>query len=870
MDLNKHYPIDALKESGFIRKRCRICGKYFWTLNENRGVCADHEKYSFINNPVGRRISYKNVWRDFSKFLEKRGYIPIKRYPVVARWRDDLEFVIASIADFQPWVVEGYIDPPSEKLTVPQFCLRFNDLGNVGFTGRHYTGFVMIGQHAFVPPEKYNINEYFKDLLEWFLNLKIRINEFVFHEDKWEGGGNAGTSIEFFIRGLEIANQVYMQYKVVNGVWIDLQKLKVLDMGMGQERISWLLNGTSTSYDITFPNTIRFLKDNLKEEINWELAQKITPYMSQFDYEKKSLKEFIQELNKRFDINIKDTVLTLGAIYAIPDHVRTLLISISDGALPSNIGGGYNLRLVLRRMYDFLSKYTQIEDIEKVFEKVLEDWYEKELKENLPEIIDIVNYEIKRYEETKRKARKILKEINITKLDSRKLFELYTSHGITIELIKEVYPEYEPPRDFYKYLEGHRKISKVTKTAKELDVDVRRLPETYKVFYEDWKMYKYSAKFLKSIRNYLIFDRTIFYPLKGGQKYDKGWIFNLELLQELDKDFVIENLNIPNYVLKEILKHVKGCKRDPNLLKKSHVFINEVYEKEKVILHKADRIPDWKNNTEVLMIIDKDRRYSLARHHTATHILTGVLRKRYGKHVWQAGAEKDENKARLDITHHKLPSKEEILEIEREVNKVILAMLPIKKFTMKRNEAEQRYGFIIYQGGAIPEVNLRIVEIEGIDVEACSGTHVDNTIEVGPFKIIKVERIADGMIRFEFVAGKKAIELTQKNDQIINNLEKIFNTNREHLIKVAEKAIKEREEYQKKYTRLLEELITGNVKDKRLFIKLETVSIKELIPIIMKIQKTIDELYIETKDGILSSEPQKDSKKVGKFYLRFK
>jgi len=117
-------PAKSLNELGLKRKKCKICDKFFWTLDTKREICAEHDNYSFINNPIGKKLSYYEVWLDFSKFLEKRGYVPIKRYPVVARWRDDIDFVIASIADFQPWVTKGYIEPPDKKINSTTSLLK--------------------------------------------------------------------------------------------------------------------------------------------------------------------------------------------------------------------------------------------------------------------------------------------------------------------------------------------------------------------------------------------------------------------------------------------------------------------------------------------------------------------------------------------------------------------------------------------------------------------------------------------------------------------------------------------------------------------------------------------------------------------------
>jgi alanyl-tRNA synthetase len=859
----KLYPKKALESLGLIRKKCKICGKYFWTSDKNREVCGDHENYGFINNPVGKKLSYREVWENFSKYLNKRGYAIINRYPVVARWRDDIDFVIASIADFQPWVVEGYTEPPSKKLTIPQFCLRFNDVRNVGLTGRHYTGFVMIGQHAFVKPEEYDINQYFLDLYYWFEDNNFPMNEFIFHEDKWEGGGNGGTSIEFFIRGLEVANQVYMQYKIVNNEWIELSKLKVLDMGMGQERVAWITNGTSTSYDIVFPNTIKFLLDNIKYEIDIDLLSKISMYSSLFDFEKNDIKSF-EEFLKEKGIDPKNNIEIMRAIYSISDHVRSLYIAISDGALPSNIGGNYNLRLIARRMFYFIDKYFEINDIEdflrKLLIKISEDWYEEKLKENINEIIDILKYEYEKYVEVKKNAQKILN--NLKNVDTKKIFELYTSYGISLEIIEDINPNIKINREeLNKLIEEHKEKSKKIRKEEKLNLNIN-YPETYKSFYESWKKYYDIGKLIGIENEYLIFDRTVFYPTKGGQINDTGYIFNLDEIKNYSRE-ILNNYDFPYYV-KEILKDYLNGKKVEGF-ENYYAKVIDVIEYEKIILHKIDRKINWNKNSNILQIIDKDRRYRISRHHTATHLLTSVLRKIYGNHIWQAGAEKNEYEGKLDVTHYKVPSYNEIKLIERELNKIILEGRKINKFYLLRNEAEEIYGFIIYQGGFIPETKLRIVEIENTDVEACSGTHLDNTLEIGLVKIKSVEKIADGLIRFRFVAGDRVIEEFEDYEEKILDIKSKYNVDINNLNNYIEKINKEREEYNKKLNIILEEYIKNNIKDGKLYLE-TNLYISDIIKYVLKYKDLIKDINLKCRDGIINL--KEGEKKVDKFYIK--
>ncbi|MCX8170178.1 MAG: alanine--tRNA ligase-related protein, partial [Candidatus Methanomethyliaceae archaeon] len=147
------YRLRFFLENGFVRKECKICKRHFWTINPDREICGESpcSPYTFINDPPTKR-SY-HIWEmreAFLSFFEKRGHTRIKRYPVVARWRDDIFFTIASIACFQPHVTSGEVPPPYNPLVISQPSIRMTDIGNVGRTGgRHLTIFEMMGHHAF-------------------------------------------------------------------------------------------------------------------------------------------------------------------------------------------------------------------------------------------------------------------------------------------------------------------------------------------------------------------------------------------------------------------------------------------------------------------------------------------------------------------------------------------------------------------------------------------------------------------------------------------------------------------------------------------------------------------------------------------------
>ncbi|MEM4817109.1 MAG: alanine--tRNA ligase, partial [Desulfurococcaceae archaeon] len=229
-----------------------------------------------------------------------------------------------------------------------------------------------------------------------------------------------------------------------------------------------------------------------------------------------------------------------------------------------------------------------------------------------------------------------------------------------------------------------------------------------------------------------------------------------------------------------------------------------------VIVHELDRRLEIGSDKYVEQHIDWFRRYRLMKHHTATHILLGVLRKIYGDHVWQAGVEKTIEKARLDVTHYKLPSREEIELIEREVNKIIDQRIDISFKFMDKFSAEKEYGVKIYQGGAVYSPVVRIVEIPGVDVEACFGTHVSNTSEVGGFKIINVDRIQDGVIRFEYIAGSRLSEYISNLISEREELVKIIGLKTDSIVKNIENIVsdyKRLQELVKNYRSILKEYL---------------------------------------------------------------
>ncbi|MFT4304195.1 MAG: alanine--tRNA ligase [Candidatus Woesearchaeota archaeon] len=752
----KYYPVTYLKKEGFIRRKCQSCDTNFWTVNEQQFHCGDPTcsgGFNVIkNNPSKIQLTYIQVWKKIIEMLEPKEYKPINRYPVVARWNPTADFVMASIAAFQPYVVSGEVNPPAKKLIIPQFSLRFGDVDNVGITGSHLTGFVMIGQHAFVDETEWNQEQLFKDIYE-FLTIGIGLpkNEMTIHEDAWAGGGSFGPCMEFFSRGVELFNQVYTMFEQTPEGDKPL-KLKVLDMGLGMERIAWFSQGTPNIYEATFPKVLTKLREITNVKMDYDLYKKFSAYSAFLNVDEvDNIEEAWSDVAKKLDLSVeqlRENILPMTALYSIAEHSRTLLVALTDGALPSNVGGGYNLRVIYRRAQGFIDQFGWKLDIAEITE-----WHADELKElfpelsnNLEDVKNIINVEKQKYFASKEKAKSIVAKIIQKDITTKTLLELYDSNGINPEVIKEeakkLGKNISIPDNFYVMVsELHEQQEQIHATRKELDIDIPLNEKTEALYFDDFNYLEFQAtvKYLrkKDEENiYVILDKTAFYPTSGGQINDLGKINSFD---------VVDVIKIGNVIV--------------------HVVPNN----------------DFKEGDVVNCIIDKERRQQLTKHHTATHIINAAAKKVLGNHINQIGAKKTLDKATLDVTHYESLSDEQIREIENEANKIVNSKIKVHKFFLTRDKAEQKYGLNIYQGGAIPGNNLRMViigDIESknnlIDVECCAGTHLDNTEQVGNIKILKSSKISDGVVRLTYVAGDKANKQDKDQEKILNDIAKLL------------------------------------------------------------------------------------------------
>jgi alanyl-tRNA synthetase len=715
------YDLKFFHQEGFHRRTCPSCGHAFWTLGDLERCQEDPcTPYAFVGaSGFNRALAMSEMRETFLAFFEKNGHTRIRRYPIVARWRNDVFFTQASIYDFQPWVTSGQIPPPANPLTISQPVLRLNDLNEIGRSGRHFSQFEMMAHHAFNRPGH---EVYFKDrtteLCHGLLTEELGVDprKITYKEEEWEGGGNLGPSLSVGLLGLELATLVFMEYTRDLGQ-VKPMPLTVVDTGYGLERFTWMSRGSATAYEAV-------------------------------------LGELYDELR---------TIVLPHEAAVLADHARAINFLITDGVVPSNAKEGYYARLLIRRMLRILARAQGSPDFLQIIERS-----GREIARAYPEVgahrddmHRVLQAEVERYEESIKRGRvqvrrmeeRIVKEGRTVGVDD--LVEWYDSLGLPPDVAaEELRQPPEVPDDFYARVAARHAEDQPEKEYSETTTGLPEpppsTPATEVLYYLDPYTLSFRGHVLWNHGPWVVLDRTYFYPTGGGQITDTGHLGDVAVI--------------------------------------------EVARRGPWVLHRLERAHRFEPNEEVHGTIDAPRRRQLMAHHTATHILNGALRSVLGPHVWQAGAFKGTDLARIDVTHYRPLLPAELREVERLANRVVSENRPVKSYFELRTEAERRFGFTLYQGGAVPGKDLRIVEVEGFDVEACGGTHCTHTSEVGAIQVLDTDRIQDGIVRLSYVAGDRAVLVREERDAALHEAARQLGVSPEKVPAAVERLLAELEE----------------------------------------------------------------------------
>ena len=790
------YHVPFFDEYGYVRKLCPTCREYFWTQNQDQKTCGELTSkgcapYTFIDNPPTRkRYNVKEMREAFLSFFEKRGHARIKPYPVVARWRDDLYLTHASIIDFQPYVTNGITPPPANPLVISQPCIRLVDVDNTGLTfGRHLTIFEMGGHHAFNYPDK---EVYWKDQTVRYHHefvtkeLGVKSEEVVYKEDVWVGGGNAGPDLETVIRGLELATLVFMKFKVVNDEFIELP-IRTVDTGYGIERYTWLSQGSVSCFHAVYGSVLdEVFKMAGISRIDSRLMMRVAELSGVMSLRetanRKQARKMVAEHVGMSVEELEKMVLPVENAFAVVDHTKCLAFMLAEGVVPSNVREGYLTRLMLRRTYRLLRVLNMEEKLLDIIDLQIGFWSGDfpRLKETRDEILEILSVERDKFEQTLKRGGSLVKRIaqglrakGVSEVPLETLTELYDSHGLPPEVVQETAETegvgVKVPENFYTMVaERHIQAPPPREEEKigKLEAEISNLPETEMLYYEDPYLSEFEARVLRVLNDqHVILEKTAFYPEGGGQPADHGY-----LTFDKARSEVVDVQKVGNV----IVHVVKG--------------------------------PVPREGDKVKGTIDWERRSSFMKHHTSTHIVMGAARRVLGEHVWQAGSQKGAERSRLDISHFKRLTREEIREIERLANQAVIRNIPVETMWMPREEAEKKYGFRLYQGGVVPGREIRVVETRDWDVEACGGTHLKNTGEIGFIKIVRTERIQDGVERIVFSAGLPALKAVQENEKLLWKVSEILNAPLEKLEETTERLVEGWKEARREKKRLLEEI----------------------------------------------------------------
>ena len=799
------YELPFFKSNGFQRKRCKSCGKFFWSLGDS-DTCGEAPcvEYTFIGRPLFKeKQSVHEMRESFLSFLERNGHTRIARYPITARWRDDVFFTQASIYGFQPWVIQGVVEPPANPLAISQTCVRFNDIDNVGKTGSHLTMFEMMAHHVFNKKDK---EIYWKDrtteLCHEFLTKVQGLDPKLvnYSEAWWEGGGNAGPCLEVLLGGVEVATLVFMSFAVENGQQRPMD-IRVVDTGYGLERLTWISQGTPSAYEAVFGDVLEDLKKLSGTKIEDRVLAEYAKVAGSMKIETAAdVRALRGDTAARLGIGLDDfmkQVKPFESMYVICDHSRALMFMLSDGVVPSNVRQGYFARLLVRRALREISQLKLEIKLSDIVAKQV-DYFGKDfpdLRENRDEIIKLVDVEQEKYKETLVKGRSIVQRLEAAEEDNKSideddLIELYDSHGLNPEVVAEFASRpVHVPDDFYmKVAARHSKVER-EEGAPETKLE-KDLPPTKLLFYKDPAKYKFRAKVLAVQNDLVVLDKTYFYAESGGQESDTGTMKDMKV-----------------------------------------VHVDKVGN---IVVHKVEGEMQAVPGKLITSIVDSDRRKRLQRHHTATHIINGAARKILGNHIWQTGAHKGADLARLDITHYADLTPDELEKIELLSNETVLSGTKVQSTFMERNVAEKRYGFRLYQGGAVPGKEIRVIRIGDFDVEACGGIHTKNTFDVGAIKILRTKRIQDGVVRLEFVAGMPEVEQMMAFWNAVSASSVKLNSTPEKIGEAIDKLMADR----KDLTKELEAIKKGRVGD----------TVEELIEKAVRVKGVSIVRHVESED----------------------
>ena len=737
-------------------------------------------------------MGLNEIREKFLEFFESKGHLRLPSFSLIPQGDKSLLLINSGMAPLKPYFT-GEQEPPRCRVTTCQKCIRTGDIENVGKTARHGTFFEMLGNFSFgdyfkeeaitwswefltkvmeIPEDRLYPSIYENDDEAFEIwNKKIgvpadRIFRFGKEDNFWEhGSGPCGPCSEiYFDRGekygcgkpgctvgcdcdryMEVWNNVFSQFNNDgHGNYTDLIQ-KNIDTGMGLERLAVVMQDVDSLFDV-------------------DTVKNITDHVSKIS-------------GKTYGESYKTDV----SLRVITDHIRSTVMMICDGVIPSNEGRGYVLRRLLRRA----ARHGKLLGINEPFLYKVCDTVIHESGGAYPALIEkqeyirkVIQVEEERFDATVDAGLSILhdmiekaKNAGSKELPAADAFKLHDTYGFPIDLTIEILEEQgmSTDRDGFDALiqeqkersrEDRKRMGDVGWASEDLGLD-----KSLKTEFCGYTQLEAEGNVLALVSEgestdavragskvTVVLDKTPFYAEMGGQVPDYGTMSH--------GDCEIEITNVQ--------KNGDG-----------RIYLHSGVVKSGVV----------SRGDTLVCKVDKERRQAICRSHTATHLLQEALRQVLGSHVEQAGSYTDADHVRFDFTHFAAMTPEEIAKVESIVNNIILEGLEVRTDEMPIEEAK-KLGAMALFGEKYGDI-VRVVRAGDVSIEFCGGTHLDNTAKAGMFKIVSEASVAAGVRRIEALTGRKFLELFEERQKTLNDTAAALKTTPTDLVQRADQVVEE-------------------------------------------------------------------------------
>ncbi len=758
------------------------------------------------------KYGVNEIREKFLSFFESKGCLRLGSFSLVPKNDASLLLINSGMAPMKKWFTGAEV-PPRKRVTTCQKCIRTPDIECVGKTARHGTFFEMLGNFSFgdyfkreaiswgwefltevmgIPADKLWITVYEEDDEArdiWINEIGVKpehVLKMGKEDNFWEHGtGPCGPCSEIHVdrgeeyscgpdchmgcdcdRFMEVWNLVFTQFdKDEDGNYNRLSHPNI-DTGMGLERLAAVMQGV----------------DNL--------------------FEVDTVRNIMNHISKIAGVKYKEDAKTDVSLRVITDHIRSTVMMVSDGVIPSNEGRGYVLRRLLRRA----ARHGKLLNIQGEFLYEVADTVINESAQGYPELAEkrdyikkIIRIEEDRFAKTIDNGLTILsdyiaelKKNGETVLSGEKSFKLNDTYGFPIDLTVEICAEQGIAID----REGYdRELAVQKETARSARKDGSSWDDNESYTFEDASATKFigyeslegeskivgiaaagevSAEIEEGAKGIIVTEETPFYAEMGGQAGDIG-----KITKDGAEAKVIDTKKNGNGIYMHIVEVIKGS---------------------------------FSAGDTVKLTVCKKNRMAIARNHSATHLLHKALCEVLGGHVAQAGSEVNAKHLRFDFSHFEAMTKEELALTEKKVNDAILAALPITVHELPIDEAK-KLGAEAQFGEKYGDV-VRVVSMGDYSIEFCGGTHLTNTANAGLFKLISESGVAAGTRRIEAVTGEGVLDYIAARDGLIERCAAALKANNVNEIdRKAEQTAAEVKELKKNIESMNAKMASGKLDD---------------------------------------------------------